>query len=50
MNSVYVEGVYIGKAKNLGHGLAIALKRVRTGLAEDWSDRLLGLPLEGLRA
>ncbi|HXR01072.1 MAG TPA: MOSC domain-containing protein [Pseudomonas sp.] len=28
----------------------IALKRLRTGRVEDWSDRLLGLPLEGLRA
>jgi MOSC domain-containing protein YiiM len=28
----------------------IALKRLRTGRIEDWSDRLLGLPLEGLRA
>ncbi|MFJ2455582.1 hypothetical protein ACIOWK_28285, partial [Pseudomonas protegens] len=28
----------------------IAIKRMRTGRVEDWSARLLGLPLEGLRA
>ncbi|MGZ0786450.1 MOSC domain-containing protein [Pseudomonas sp. TKO26] len=28
----------------------IAIKRLRTGRVEDWSSRLLGLPLEGLRA
>ena len=28
----------------------IAIKRMRTGLVEDWSSRLLGLPLEGLSA
>ncbi|BCT35865.1 MULTISPECIES: MOSC domain-containing protein [Pseudomonas] len=28
----------------------IAIKRMRTGCVEDWSSRLLGLPLEGLRA
>jgi len=28
----------------------VALKRLRTGQVEDWTDRLLGLPLEGLRA
>ncbi|PMY40526.1 MOSC domain-containing protein [Pseudomonas sp. GW456-L14] len=28
----------------------IAIKRMRTGLIEDWSARLLGLPLQGLSA
>ncbi|WP_296258631.1 MULTISPECIES: MOSC domain-containing protein [unclassified Pseudomonas] len=28
----------------------MAIKRLRTGRVEDWSNRLLGLPLEGLRA
>lgn len=28
----------------------LALKRLRTGLVEDWSDRLLGTPLEGMSA
>ena len=35
MSTVYVDGIYIGKAKNLG---------------KDWTPRLLDLPLEGLRA
>ncbi len=59
MNTVYVDGVYIGKAKNLGQGLIsdtdkqridTVLKRLRTGRVEDWSSRLLGSPLEGMRA
>jgi MOSC domain-containing protein YiiM len=29
MNSVYVEGVYIGKAKNPGHGLVIDIDKQR---------------------
>jgi hypothetical protein len=29
MNSVCVEGVYIGKAKNLGHGLVIDIDKQR---------------------
>jgi hypothetical protein len=29
MNSVYVEGAYIGKAKNLGHGLGLPLEGLR---------------------
>ncbi|MNP83285.1 hypothetical protein D3C76_1821860 [compost metagenome] len=28
----------------------MAIKRLRTGRVEDWSARLLGLPLEGLTA
>jgi MOSC domain-containing protein YiiM len=28
----------------------IAIKRMRSGRVEDWSSRLQGLPLEGLRA
>ncbi|RON07537.1 hypothetical protein BK659_18530 [Pseudomonas brassicacearum] len=63
MNTVYVDGVYIGKAKNLGQGLLSDTDKqrianrlwlwpqgTRTGRLEDWSSRLLGLPLEGLRA
>ena len=59
MNTVYVDGVYIGKAKNPGQGLIsdtdkdridIASERMRAGRVEDGASRLSGVPLEGLRA
>ncbi|SEM78283.1 hypothetical protein SAMN04487857_10567 [Pseudomonas sp. ok272] len=51
MNTVYLEGVYIGKSKNLGQGLIgnSDKERTCTGRVEDCSSRLPGLALEGLR-
>ncbi|WP_256675774.1 hypothetical protein [Pseudomonas sp. R5(2019)] len=55
MNTVDVDGVYIGKAKNLGHGLLTDIDKHQVanrlwlwpqGLGNDEQ----GLPLEGLRA
>ncbi len=62
MNTVCVDGVYIGKAKNLGRGLVGDTDKHRVanrlwlwtqGLGSDEHGELrfhTGLPLEGLRA